>query len=614
MSAQTASHDEYREDKVRAGTTLKEVFVRLWPYFMRQKALFFGTIIAVFATVAAHRLSVTVIGLLIDDGIIQKNQQVVVTAIIAYFLLEAGATFMDYLHQMMFAKFGNRVLYELREDLVSHVQSLPISYFDKNPSGRVVTRLTNDVVSLGEMFTQGMITVFSSTVSFFAIVLSMGLVSWNLTLLTMAVAPPLLWVVVLLTRRILVALRDSKGKLAMINAYVAENIGGMRVLQLYNRVTRNTARFNQLSGDYREAQMRTVRLYAALWPVVSLFSATSVMAALYFGGSMAFDGIVTTGAMVAFVLHVRAFSDPLNTILEKYQVFQNSLSSAERIFTLQDEKPESRFSAVESASAGESQSPVSPAPLKLRGKIDFENVSFKYRPELANALEGIDLTIEPGQSVALVGRTGSGKSTTISLLQRLYDVTSGRILIDGKDIEQYDRRELRARIGVVQQDAFMFRGTVGLNISLGDPSIPHERIVRAADGARLGEFLASRPGGFDAQVEERGANLSFGERQLLAFARILAFDPDILILDEATANIDSHTEQLIQEATRKVRQGRTSLIIAHRISTIMDCDKIVVLDHGKIREVGTHPELYARGGIYRGLCDAQFNEHAPIDT
>lgn len=585
------------EDSVRAKTTIREVFARLWPHFMRQKMMFFGTMAAVFTVAVVSRLTIMVFGFAVDQGILKGDRQMIIYAIIAYFLLDVGTMVLEFLHTYLFARLGNRVLYDLRSELVEHVQSLPISYFDKHPSGRIVTRLTNDVVAMGEMFTQGLISVFAASVQMIAILIAMLFISWKATIATMAIAPPLVYGIVYLSNRILVALRETKAKLAAINAFVAENIGGMKILQLYGRVGRNTDRFRALSGDYREAQLTTVRLYAMLWPLTSFFNAASVAVALYASGRLTLDGSVTTGLMIAFILNVRDFIHPIHVILEKYNVFQNSLSGAERVFTMQDEVAE------------EKPAPLPPI-VRLKGEVEFRDVAFRYRDGLPLALDQVTFKVKPGQSVALVGRTGSGKSTSIALLQRLYDVTGGSILIDGRPITSFGRRELRSRIGVVQQDTFMFRGTVAENIGLADPMISRERIEGAAHGARLGEFLESHSGGLGAKVEERGANLSFGERQLIAFARILAFDPDILILDEATANIDSHTEQLIQEATRQVRQGRTSLIIAHRISTIMDCDQIIVLDHGRIVESGSHAELYARGGTYRQLCDAQFNEHA----
>jgi len=586
-----------REDTVRSKTTIAEVIRHLWPYFMKQKASFFATLVAVLSVAAAGRLAVTVFGRAIDDGILKNDAKVILVAALAYLVLEIGRTCMGFVHSYLFAKVGNRILHEIRDRLVHHVQGLPTEFFDKNPSGRIVTRITNDVVSLGELFTQGLITVFASIVSLVAIIVSMLLISVKMTLITLMIAPPLVWIVVKLSERILIVLRESKAKLAAINAFVAENINGMKVLQLYGRVERNTGRFQALSADYRAQQMKSVHLYALLWPTISFFNTSSVGVALYAGGWLALNESVSTGAIIAFILHVRAFVDPLHTILEKYQVFQNSLSGAERIFTLLEETPEDPRGLVLPAE-------------RLRAEIEFRSLGFRYGSGLPKVLDDIGLHIRPGESVALVGRTGSGKSTMISLLQRFYDPVEGDLFIDGRPITGIARASLRSRIGVVQQDTFMFRGTIAQNIGLGDPRITRERIESAAERACLGELLSRHAGGLDARVEERGANLSFGERQLIAFARILAFDPDILILDEATANIDSRSEKLIQEATRRVREGRTSIIIAHRISTIVDCDTIVVLDGGHIVESGSHAELHVSGGPYRRLCEAQFRESA----
>jgi ATP-binding cassette subfamily B multidrug efflux pump len=600
----------YREDHVNVKTNVFGMVRRLWPHFMRHKVLFFASMAAVLAVAAAGRLSVTLFGYAIDQGILNHDRSVIVWVAIAYFTLEAGRCFMTFLQTYLFEKVGNRILFEIRDQVIRHVQRLPIAFFDKNPTGRIVTRVTNDVISLGEVFTEGLISVFASLVSLLAITAAMMAISVKMTLATLIIAPPLIYNVARLTQKIMVVLRESKTKLAAINAFVAENINGMRVLQLYGRIDRNLKRFHVLSADYRAQQLKSVRLYALLWPTVSFFNAASVGTALYFGGRFVMSGEISTGAMVAFILHVRAFIDPLNQILEKYQNLQNSLSGAERIFTLLDERTEDFGQVADETS-------VASRVARYRGEVEFQKVSFQYESDLPFALNEIDLQVSPGQSVALVGRTGSGKSTMIALLQRFYDPTIGHILIDGKSISEIPRRLLRSRIGVVQQDTFLFRGTIADNISLGDASITRERIERAADLACLSEVIAKRPGALDAKVEERGANLSIGERQLIAFARILAFDPDILILDEATANIDSKTESLIQEATQRVRRGRTSFIIAHRISTIQDCDKIVVLDRARIQEMGTHAELLLRKGIYYALCRAQQKTRAsqePVKT
>lgn len=595
------ANQSYREDKVRAKTTLMEILIHLWPHFMKQKLLFFATLGAIFAVAAAARLSVTLFGYAIDNGILQNDRHYILVIAGAYFLLEAGRTFMAFLHSYLFAKVGNRILYDIRNQVIGHIQSLPIEFFNKNPTGRIVTRITNDVVSLGELFTQGLISVFAALISMIAIIAAMATISVKMTLVTLAIAPPLVWIVSRISKRILLVLRESKAKLAAINAFVAENINGMKILQIYDRIPYNTKKFQDLSADYRQQQLKSVRLYALLWPSVSFFNAASVATAFYVGGILTLENAVSTGSMIAFILHTRAFMDPIHVILEKYQILQNSISGAERVFTLLEEPSEP---AAGSQILSE----------KLKGEVEFRNLGFRYDTTLPKVLDNINLHIKAGESIALVGRTGSGKSTTISLLQRFYDPTEGELLIDGKAITDLARHDLRSRIGVVQQDTFMFRGTIAQNISLGHPSITREQIKDAAEKACLNEILERHAGGLDAKVEERGANLSFGERQLIAFARILAFDPDILVLDEATANIDSKSERLIQEATRRVREGRTSIIIAHRISTVLDCDKIVALDHGRIAEVGSHEELIKQGGLYYSLCRAQFKEGEPSDS
>ncbi len=587
------SDNHFTEDKVKNKTTFTELLRRLWPQFMKEKGLFGLTMLSVLLLSIIGRLLPTIFGYAIDQGILKKDQNVIVRVAIAYFVLKICETGFVFLHSYLFAKLGNRILFDLRNSLIHHVQMLPVSFFDKNPAGRIVTRVTNDVVSLGELFTQGIIAIFSNLISMVAIVIAMMMISVKMALITLLIAPPLMLIGVHLSNLIRVVLRDSKKRLAIINSFVAENISGMRVLQLYSRLRKNSEKFQTLSQDYRDVQMRSVTLYALLWPTVNFFNATSVAMALYFGGQLAFTNAVSTGAMIAFILHVRDFITPLRVMLEKYQAFQNSLSGAERIFTLLDEKQESRDG-------------IRLANERLKGQIEFQNLSFQYRPELPMVLENIHLLIEPGQSVALVGRTGSGKSTLISLLQKFYAYQEGEILLDGTPLRTIAQDELRRRIGVVQQDTFMFRGSIASNIGLNDDKITPEQIARAAELARCQDLLRRHQGGLSAHVEERGANLSFGERQLLAFARILAFDPDILILDEATANIDSQSEVYIQEATRNLTKGRTSIIIAHRISTVLDCDKIVVLDQGRMIEIGTHQELMAKRTMYFSLCQSQF--------
>jgi ATP-binding cassette subfamily B protein len=573
-----------QEDSVQKKVGLITLFKKLWPHFMRRKVLLFSTIVAVLGLATAGRAAIWLFGYAVDQGILKKDPVLILWVAFAYLGMEVLQIFCNFAHMYFFAKLGNGVLFEIRAQLIRHVQALPIPFFDKNPSGRITNRLTNDVVSLGEIFTQGIITVFSNALIIVVTIGAMFLISVKLTLAVLVVAPPIVALTFWLSEQNLKVLRESKKIMARLNAFVAENVSGMRVLQLYQGVDRNRQRFAQVTADYRDIQLQSVRLNAYLWPTMSIFNAVTTGVALYFGGIITRNDLLSTGALISFLIYVRNFIEPLRTILEKYQTLQESLTGAERIFTLLAE-PEEINSGHSLPSA------------RIKGQIEFRNLCFRYSPDLPWALNNISFFINSGQSVALVGRTGSGKSTTIALLQRFYDYESGEILLDGIPFKNILRSDLRKRIGVVQQDTFMFKGTIAANISLNDPSISLEQIERAASRACCDELLRRHKGGLNAVVEERGLNFSFGERQLIAFARVLAFDPDILILDEATANIDSQSEAAIQKATKEVTAGRTSLIIAHRISTILECDQILVLDHGEIKESGTHTELIKRWAL-----------------
>lgn len=580
------------EEQVNLDLGFLELLKKLWPYFIKQKVAFYSMALSVFMLAIVGRILPYIFGLAIDQGILKKNLPFVLQIAAGYFALEILKSFLLFAHRFLFLKLGNRVLYEVRDRLLWHVQRLPLPYFDKNPSGRIVTRVTNDVSAMGELFTQGVIEVFSSLVILAFIVVAMLLVNVKLTIVSLLVAPLTVWAGFRLSQKVRITLRESKKRLATINAFVAENINGMKVIQLYDRVTKNKEKFETLSDDYRVIQLKSVRLYALLWPVINFSNAVSVVLAIFYGGYLYSHGEIQLGLLVAFIMYTQDFINPLKQILEKYQQFQNSITSAERIFHLLDEP-------IEDDLEMKVQQP------QLRGILEFDHVGFRYGPELPEVLKNFDLTVPTGSAVALVGATGSGKSTTISLLQRLYEPTSGEIRLNGHRLSRLSKWDLRQHIAVVMQDNFLFRGTLRHNISLGDPRISEEKIQAAIQKAQC-EDLIARHGGLNGKVEERGANLSMGERQLIAFARILAFDPEILILDEATANIDSQSEKLIQRATAEVTKGRTSIVIAHRLSTIQECDIIVVLDKGEIIEKGSHNELMSlSGGRYRLLYETQ---------
>ncbi len=583
------------EDQVKSSITIWQMLKGLWPFGRRHPALLFFSVMSILGVAISSRFMPTLVGYAIDHGIREKNLEALHLAAWGFLIAEISHVVFLFLYQYLFQKFGNRLLYYVREELLSHTQNLPMTYFNKTPVGRVVTRLTNDTSTLGEVFTDGIINVFTETIVLLSIVVSMVLISWKLALATMILAPIFIWGAYQITEKIRIILRDSKKKLSTLNSYVAENLSGIKVVQLFNRVPRNQIKFEKLSSDYKNVLLESIRSYALLQPVMNLFNAVTLTVALYYGGLLSNDGSLAIGALVAFLMHVQDFIHPLREILEKYQQFQNSLTSAERVFQLLEEKTE--------------PNPVNRRPiLKDLGLVEFRNLTFKYEETLPEVLKNINLKIEPGMSVALVGRTGSGKTTLVSLLQRFYMPPANKIFVDGNPIESFPKVELRRKIGVVQQDNFIFRGTIRSNVNLGDQSISDEKIVRALEQVGFNRLLIRSGRNLDSTVEEKGTNLSSGERQLISFARILAFQPEILILDEATANIDSETERLIQQATKLITQDRTSLIIAHRLSTIRECDKIVVLKNGEIHESGSHQELIDRGGLYAQLAEAGVNE------
>lgn len=559
------------------------VFKKLWPFLWahKSKVIVALTLVLLYSTIG--RLVPLIFGRTVDEVIKHEHLSNLFFLASIYFFVEIGRTALAFLQSYEIQKLGNLTLFEIRQKLIFHVQNLPLKYFDKNPSGRTVTRVTNDVLALGELFSQGVAGIMVSLVEMGTIYLTMAFLSWKLTLIISTFVPLLLVFCFYISKKIRFQFGATKRKLSAINAFSAEHITGMKVIQLFGREQRVKSQFEKLSNEYKALQIKTIRYFATLWPTIEGFSIFTISMAIFFGAWLRGDLGLSVGALTAFILLLQNFFRPLRIILEKYNHLQNSLSSADRVFQLLDEVPEAEFGSVEVKRA--------------RGEILFENLNFSYSENGSPVLKNINLHIQPGESVALVGRTGSGKSTTISLLQRLYEYKDGHIYLDGVELKDISLKDLRRRIGVVQQDGFIFSGNFYTNIGLKDPQISKETMEWAAREAQCSDLIA-RQGGFEAEIFERGANLSHGERQLLAFSRVLAFNPDVLILDEATANIDSISEYKIQKAMEKVIRGRTSLIIAHRLSTILKCDKIVVLSKGEIVEVGTHRELMKAGGTY----------------
>jgi ATP-binding cassette subfamily B multidrug efflux pump len=424
------------------------------------------------------------------------------------------------------------------------------------------------------------------------------LISWKMSLVLLVFSPIFIYLSIYVSNKIKTILTDQKKKLSAINSFFAENLNGIKVVQLYNRRKYNQQTLNTISDDYLKLSYKSTAAYALLQPIMNLFNAFTITGALYLGGYFHFQGSLTIGSMVAFLLHIQDFIPPLREILEKYQQFQNSITSAERIFTLMDEKQEPNVPQMES------QQPIHQPPrtsTAFKGKIEVKNLNFRYSADGPEVLKDVSFIVQPGESTALVGRTGSGKSSLVTLLQRFYNPPPQTVFIDEKCITTYSLNELRRLVGVIQQDPFIFRGTIFQNISLSNPQIDEKRVLLACERIGYLKLLKESGRSLDTVLEERGANLSLGERQLVCLARIFAYDPAILIMDEATANIDSVTEKLIQTATEELTRGRTTLIVAHRLSTIEKCDQIIVLNHGHLVEKGSHAELVQLDAHYRQL-------------
>jgi ATP-binding cassette subfamily B protein len=510
---------------------------------------------------------------------------------------------------------GQRVMYDMRKQLFAHLQRLQMSFFDRNPVGRLVTRVTTDVDVLNDLFASGVVAIFGDIFSLFSIVVVMLKMDYKLALLTFSVLP----IIVLVTAAFRKAVRDSYRRIrvaiARINAYLQEHITGMPVLQLFNREERSFQEFEKINRAHMEAYKDSILAYGLFYPAVELLGMIAVAIILYLGGGMALRGLVTVGTAIAFIQYSQRFFRPIQDLSDKYNLLQAAMASSERIFklldtpvTITDPQPPSRVplsvvrgpSSVVSDVGAHRDAPLPPL-------VEFHHVGFAYKDD-HRVLENVSFSIEPGETVAVVGHTGAGKTTLTNLLLRFYDVQEGQVLFDGLDIRHLRLRDLRSNFGIVLQDPFLFSGTIASNIRLGSEWIEDRQIREAARQVGLLEFIESLPGGFQEPVKERGATLSVGQKQLLSFARALAHNPRILILDEATSSVDPETEHWLREGLRCLIENRTSLVIAHRLSTIQNASKIVVMHKGHVREVGTHQELLQRRGIYFKLYQLQYKD------
>jgi ATP-binding cassette subfamily B protein len=492
--------------------------------------------------------------------------------------------------------FGQGTLFNLRNAVFEKIQSLHVQFFDKNPIGRLITRTTSDIEALSDLLSDGVVNIIGDMFRIFFILYFMFSMSWELTLVSISVLPLLFYATFLFKAKVRVSFLKVRDQIARLNSFVQEHINGMAIVQLFNKEEREREKFKEINAGHREAYIETIFYFAIFWPLVEIIASLAMALVIWYGGGRALMEQVTFGILLAFVQYVRDFFRPIQGLSEKFNTLQSALASSERIFNVLD--TENKISDPE-----ESETIKNP-----QGEIEFDDVWFGYNEE-ETVLRDISFQANPGQTIAIVGATGAGKSTIINLLMRFYDIDEGSIRLDGVDIRKLKLDELRSNFALVLQDNALFSGSIMENITLGNPKISEDEVIRTARNVGADKFINKLPGGFDYKLSDRGKSISMGQRQLICFIRAMVYDPNILILDEATSNVDSETEDTVNKACEKLMESRTSIVIAHRLSTIQGADKILVMHKGEIRETGTHQQLVEKEeGIYRKLYELQYKD------
>jgi ATP-binding cassette subfamily B protein len=591
-------HEEEILGKAYDARLMKRLLKSLKPY---RKHVTLGVLLSMLVSgLEAVRPYFTKIA--VDENIAHGDKHGLLITALMFFGVLVFRGVMQYFNAYLTQWIGQRTIFDLRMQIFEHLQKLSLKFYDKNPIGRLITRVTNDVEVLNEMFSSGIVMVFTDIFTIIGILYFMFTMNWQLALVSLSVLPILFYATFLFRRKARETYRDVRLQVARINTFMQEHITGMSVDQIFNREQKSFQKFSDINASHRDANIKSIFYYAVFYPGVELIGAIAVGLIIWYSGVEALSGAITLGTVMAFFQFNEMFWRPVRDLSEKYNIMQTAMASSERIFKLLDDK----------SIIAKPEKPVSLN--SVRGDIEFRNVWFTYNsgePGSANnewILKDVSFKIKPGETAAIVGHTGAGKSTIINLLTIFYEIQQGEILVDGIDIRKIDQEDLRKHIGVVHQDVFLFSGDIKSNINLGNEKIKIDRVKAAARVVRLNRFIDTLPNRYHEEVKERGATLSVGQKQLISFARALAYNPKILILDEATSSVDTETELLIQNAIQNLLKGRSSIVIAHRLSTIQRADKIIVLHKGEIREIGNHQELLNLGGIYYKLYQLQYRD------